>query len=110
VVLADFAVLCAGAATTTVYPSTNPEDVAYIVADSGAVVAFAEDDTQIAKLRDHRDELPALRTVVTFEGTPDGEWVLGLDELAARGRKRLATTPTWCGAASTRSGPTSSPR
>jgi long-chain acyl-CoA synthetase len=88
-VLADFAVLCAGAATTTVYPSTNPEDVAYIVADSGAVVAFAEDDTQIAKLRDHRDQLPALRTVVTFEGTPDGEWVVGLDELAARGRKRL---------------------
>jgi long-chain acyl-CoA synthetase len=88
-VLADFAVLCAGAATTTVYPSTNPEDVAYIVADSGAVVAFAEDDHQIAKLRDHRDELPALRTVVTFEGTPDGDWVVGLDELAARGRKRL---------------------
>ena len=90
-VLADFAVLCAGAATTTVYPSTNPEDVAYIVADSGAVVAFAEDDTQIAKLRDHRDQLPALRTVVTFDGhrrTASG-WS-ALDELAARGRKRLA--------------------
>ena len=54
------------------------------------MVAFAEDDTQIAKLRDHRDQLPALRTVVTFEGKPDGEWVIGLDELAARGRKRLA--------------------
>ena len=89
-VLADLAIMCAGAATTTVYPTTNPEDVAYIVADSGAVVAFAEDDTQIAKLRDHRDQLPALRTVVTFDGTPDGDWVIRLDELAARGRKRLA--------------------
>src|SRR5262245_6272132 len=33
-VLADFAVMCAGGAVTTVYPSTLPEDVAYIVADS----------------------------------------------------------------------------
>jgi long-chain acyl-CoA synthetase len=92
-VLADFAVLCAGAATTTVYPTSNPEDVAYILADSGAVVAFAEDDTQVAKLRDHRDALPALRTVVTFDGTADGDWVIGLDDLAARGHKRLADDP-----------------
>jgi long-chain acyl-CoA synthetase len=92
-VLADFAVLCAGAATTTVYPTSNPEDVAYILADSGAVVAFAEDDTQVAKLRDHRDALPALRTVVTFDGTADGDWVIGLDDLAALGHKRLADDP-----------------
>ena len=88
--LADFAILCAGAATTTVYPTTNPEDVTYILADSGAVVAFAEDDDQIAKLRAHRAELPGLRAVVTFDGTPDGDWVISLDDLAARGRKRLA--------------------
>jgi long-chain acyl-CoA synthetase len=90
---ADFAVLCAGAATTTVYPSTNPEDVAYILADSGAVVAFAEDDVQIAKLRAHRDELPALRTIVTFDGTADGDWVIGLEDLAERGRKQLDDDP-----------------
>jgi long-chain acyl-CoA synthetase len=88
--LADFAVLCAGAATTTVYPTTNPEDVAYILADSGAVVAFAEDDSQIAKLREHRAELPQLGTVVTFDGTSDGDWVMSLDELAAAGQQRLA--------------------
>ena len=28
--------------------------------------------------------------MVTFEGTTDGDWVMALDELAARGRKRLA--------------------
>ncbi len=33
-ILADLAILCAGAATTTVYPSTNAEDTAYILADS----------------------------------------------------------------------------
>src|SRR3954454_1074552 len=92
-VLADFAIMCSGAATTTVYPTSNPEDVAYIVADSGAVVAFAEDDGQLAKLREHRGELTAVRTVVTFDGTPDGDWVIGVDDLARRGAARLAAEP-----------------
>ena len=34
--------MCAGAATTTVYPTTEPEDAAYIVADSGSRVLIAE--------------------------------------------------------------------
>ena len=44
-VVVDFAVLCAGAATTTVYPTTNAEDVAFIVANSGSrVVVRREPD------------------------------------------------------------------
>ena len=37
-VLVDLGVNCAGAATTTVYPTTEPEDAAYIIADSGSKV------------------------------------------------------------------------
>ena len=40
-VLVDFAVMCAGAATTTVYPTTKASDVAYIVANSGSRVVVA---------------------------------------------------------------------
>ena len=54
--------MCAAGATTTVYPSSQPADVAFILSDSGAVVAFAEDDGQVAKLRAHRAELPELGT------------------------------------------------
>jgi len=93
-VLADFAILCAGAATTTVYPTTNPEDVAYILADSGTRIAFAEDDAQVEKLRQQRDKLPDLAKVVTFDGTPDGDWVVSLDDLAALGTDLLAQNPT----------------
>ena len=46
-ILADLAIMCAGAATTTVYPSTNSGDVAYILADSDCHVVFAEDDEQV---------------------------------------------------------------
>jgi long-chain acyl-CoA synthetase len=93
-VLADFAILCAGAATTTVYPTTNPEDVAYILSDSATRIAFAEDDAQVEKLRQQRDKLPDLAKVVTFDGTPDGDWVISLDDLAALGDDLLAQNPS----------------
>jgi len=92
-VLADFGILCAGAATTTVYPTTPAADVAYILGDSGSRIAFAEDDEQIAKLLAHRAELPALTKVVTFDGTPDSDWVIGLAELERLGRDHLAARP-----------------
>ena len=43
----DFGILSAGAATTTVYPTTNAEDVAFIVANSGSRVVVAENQTQV---------------------------------------------------------------
>ena len=90
---ADLAVMCAGAATTTVYPTTTADDVAFILADSGSRVVFAEDDTQITKLRSHREHLPDLIRVVTFDGQPDGEWVLSLHDLLALGARHLVDHP-----------------
>ncbi|MEP6651394.1 MAG: AMP-binding protein, partial [Lapillicoccus sp.] len=92
-ILADLAIMSCGAATTTVYPSSLAPDVAFIIGDSESRVVFAEDDAQVAKLREHRAELPALRTVVTFPGAGagsgpgagagdgDDDWVITLDDL-----------------------------
>jgi long-chain acyl-CoA synthetase len=93
-VLADLGIMCAGAATTTVYPSTTPDDVAYILGDSGSRVVFAEDDTQVAKVLDHRASLPDLVGVVVFDGTGDDDLVMTLAELEERGRALLAERPT----------------
>jgi long-chain acyl-CoA synthetase len=92
-ILADLAVMCAAGATTTVYPSTNAEDTAYILSDSECRVVFAEDDEQIAKLKDNKAELPHLAKVVTFDGTPDGDWVISLEDLGALGDTYLAEHP-----------------
>ncbi|MGN6251229.1 MAG: AMP-dependent synthetase/ligase [Marmoricola sp.] len=93
-ILADLAVMCAGGATTTVYPSTMAEDVAYILADSGCRVVFAEDDGQVEKLRAHRSDLPELEKVVVFPGTAtDGDWVISLEELEKLGEGYLADHP-----------------
>ncbi len=92
-IYADLAIMCSGAATTTVYPSTMASDVAYILADSECRVVFAEDDTQVEKLRQYKSELPHLEKVVVFEGAGDGDWVMGLDELSALGEAHLAEHP-----------------
>ena len=89
-ILADLAILCAGGATTTVYPSTAAGDVAYILGDSESVVVFAENPDQATKVL--TAELPRLKAIVLFDGTADGTadvTVLTLDELTARGKARL---------------------
>jgi long-chain acyl-CoA synthetase len=88
-VLSDLAVMAAGAATTTIYPTTLAGDVAYIVADSGSRVVIAEDEDQVAKLRQHRDELQDVLKVVVIDGTGDDEWVISFAQLEALGRARL---------------------
>ena len=92
-VVVDFAVMCAGAATTTVYPTTNANDVAFIVANSGSRVVVAEDQTQVDKLTAHRAELPDVQKVVIIDGQGDGDWVITLEELEALGERLLAESP-----------------
>ena len=92
-ILADLGIMCAGAATTTVYPTTNEEDTSYILSDSECQVVFAEDDTQIAKLTARRSELPTVHKVVTFDGTADGDWVIGIEDLEKLGDAYLAEHP-----------------
>ncbi|MEV5881162.1 AMP-dependent synthetase/ligase [Streptomyces sp. NPDC052020] len=94
-ILADLGIMCAGAATTTVYPQTNAEESAYILSDSGSRVLIAENAEQLAKARAKRDELPELTHIVVIdgEGAETGEGVLTLAELESRGAARLEKEP-----------------
>jgi long-chain acyl-CoA synthetase len=93
-VLADLGILCAGGATTTIYPSSTGEECAHVLADSGARVCFVEDDAQAAKIAACRDALPALARIVVFDGTPSADgWVISWAALQAEGRARLARRP-----------------
>ncbi|GAA1838424.1 AMP-dependent synthetase/ligase [Nocardioides marinus] len=92
-ILADLAVMCAGGATTTVYPTTNAEDTAYIVGDAECQVVFAEDDEQVAKLTEEKSQIPTVKKVVVFDGTTDGDWLIGLDDLEKLGEAYLAEHP-----------------
>ncbi|MGW4113304.1 AMP-dependent synthetase/ligase [Actinosynnema sp. NPDC004786] len=75
----ELAVLAAGGIVVPIYPSSAPEECAWIIGDSGAVLLVAEDERQRAKVDSVRDQVPGLRDVVVID---DG----GLDELRSRGR------------------------
>jgi long-chain acyl-CoA synthetase len=93
-ILADLAIMCAGGATTTVYPTTEAEDATYILRDSGATIVFAEDASQVAKLAGA--DLPDLRRVVLIDGeaaTGASPPQLSLASLEATGREALAADP-----------------
>jgi long-chain acyl-CoA synthetase len=94
-ILADLGILCAGAATTTVYPQTNAEESAFILSDSASKILIAEDAAQLAKAREKRAELPELTRVVVIDpaGVETDDWVLTLTELEARGTAYLEKHP-----------------
>ncbi|GAA4018156.1 AMP-dependent synthetase/ligase [Streptomyces marokkonensis] len=95
-ILADLGIMCAGAATTTVYPQTNTEESAYILSDSESRVLIAEDAAQLAKAREKKAELPDLTHVVVIDatGADTGEdWILTLGALEALGAARLEKEP-----------------
>jgi long-chain acyl-CoA synthetase len=104
-ILADLAIMCAGGATTTIYPTTKSEDLAYILANSGAKIVFAEDDAQVAKILEHPDAAPALTTIVQIAGRTDSERVMSWSDFRARGRDHLDQHPGAVEAAIATTGP-----
>jgi long-chain acyl-CoA synthetase len=73
--IADYACLLGGMPDVPIYPTLPPEQVAYILRDSGAVAIFVSTSEQAAKLRSVRAELPALQHVIVFneDAAEDGE-------------------------------------
>ena len=98
-ILCDLGILCAGGATTTIYPSSTPEECAFILADSESAYAFVEDAAQLEKLVRRRAELPRLRRVIVLDAASasrleggDG-WALPLAALEALGEAEHARHP-----------------
>jgi long-chain acyl-CoA synthetase len=92
-VLVDLGINCAGAATTTVYPTTEPEDATYIVADSGSKVLVAENPQQALKLSGAET---SVTHVVLLDGLADAQAnppQMTLAELEERGRAAIANEP-----------------
>jgi long-subunit acyl-CoA synthetase (AMP-forming) len=85
-VLADLAILHAGATPVSLYNTLSPEQVAYIAGHSEAKVAFVEDAGFLERFRAVRDELPRLERLVVIEPGADSDpWVVPWNTLAQRG-------------------------
>lgn len=74
----DIGVLLCGATPVSIYNSSSPEQVEYLVGHCGAVVAVVENADFLAKFTPVRSRLPALRSIVTVVDPHDaGDDVLG---------------------------------
>lgn len=69
--ISDFAILCAGAVTVTVYPTLLSWQVEYIINDAGCAVALASTHEQLSKLLDVRGHCPCLRQIIVFDNLED---------------------------------------
>jgi long-chain acyl-CoA synthetase len=93
-ILADAAIICAGGATSTIYPSNTGEEAAFILNDSASAFVFAENADQVQKLAGKRAELPNVKKVIAFDPAPDlGGWVISLSELEKVGAEEQAKNP-----------------
>jgi long-chain acyl-CoA synthetase len=86
-IVVDMGILCGAGATTTIYPSTKPEDAAFIIQDSGTVFVFAETEDHVKTLQGVRAQIPNVKKVITFDGKASADgWVMTYEELLTQGR------------------------
>jgi long-chain acyl-CoA synthetase len=83
----DFAILCAGATVVPVYQTNSAEECEYVIHHSEAKAVILEDAGQLEKIREVRDRLPNLETVISIEPI-EADDVITFDELRAKGRMR----------------------
>ena len=85
-VLTDVGCASIGSCAVGIYQSLLGEDVKYIINHSEAVLVFAEDEAQLEKLLEIREEIPAVRKVILFSGeAPNNDWVMTYDEFLELG-------------------------
>ncbi|MEM6462881.1 MAG: long-chain fatty acid--CoA ligase [Pseudomonadota bacterium] len=96
-VYSDLAIQCAGGIASGIYTTDSASQLAYLVNDSESRFLFVENDEQLDKFLDVRDETPGLNKVIVFdrEGLHDyhDDQVLFIEELYDIGRVHAKKQP-----------------
>jgi long-chain acyl-CoA synthetase len=82
--IADYACLTVGVTDVPIYPTLPADQIAYMLRDSGAVAIFVSNKVQAEKIREIRSQLPALKTMISFDEVP-GLTNMSMAELEKRG-------------------------
>jgi long-chain acyl-CoA synthetase len=93
--IADYASLLVRAADVPVYPTLPARQIEYILRDSGAAAICVSTAAQLAKVREIRSQLPALRSVIVFDREAAGPDVLSFEDLVSCGRTALPRHASW---------------
>lgn len=97
--LTDLGALACGAVNVGIYPTSSPEQVAYILGHSEARVYVVEGEEQLDKALEVRDRLPHLQRIVVMDRKGLRQFsdpqVMFFDELLEAGRSAEAAEPDW---------------
>jgi long-chain acyl-CoA synthetase len=88
---ADLGASSAGLTVVPIYPSNSPEECLWVISDSEACAIVCDDEGQLQKIVEIREQLPNLKTVIVIDPPASGERPLeaiSLEELRERGRTR----------------------
>ena len=83
--IADYACLTSQLTDVAVYPTLPAAQIEYILKDSGAVAVFLSGREQALKVASIRDNLPALKCVISFESVGDELADMTIAEFERRG-------------------------
>jgi long-chain acyl-CoA synthetase len=88
----DMAATSAGAVVVPIYQTNSPEECLWVMSDSGACAIVCEDESQLRKIAQIRDQLPDLRTVVVMDppSAEPAQGAISLEDVRRRGRTRPA--------------------
>jgi len=95
-VIADLAIVHSGATPVTIYSTLAANQIQYIADNCKATVAILEDLDFMKRWEEIKSELPNLRYVVLMSGAENYDtldWVLGWDQLIAKGIAHLESDP-----------------
>ena len=65
--MSDFGIICNGSATVTVYPTLLPAQIEYILNNSDSKVVFIENQDQLNKINEIKDNLTTLKHIVVMD-------------------------------------------
>lgn len=93
----DIGTQCAGGITNGVYATDSARQLAYLVNDSATRFLFVENEEQLDKYLELREQMPGIAKVIVYdmEGLRDfsDEMVISLDNLYALGEELQASQP-----------------
>lgn len=94
---ADLGAICVGGICNGVYPTDAPNQVEYLITDSGTRFYFAEDEEQLDKVLEVRDRIPTLQKVIIFDMKGlrhlDDDLCMSYEELLELGKQHREDHP-----------------
>ena len=63
----DMAATAAGLVVVPIYQTNSPDECLWVISDSGACAIVCEDEQQLAKIVEIREQVPDIRTVIVMD-------------------------------------------